>query len=122
MKCNHSFLLLEQLKDIVIASLFAKHKLCEATVKILDLLTAITCTKTKNKKNKKTKHTITSVNPAYSASNITLRPHIFVQTSVYDEDKCEILSDVIGGKNVACCRLIHSQSTSLISNADVSTG
>lgn len=44
-KCNHSFLLLEQLNDIVIASLFPKHKLCEATVKILDLLMAITFTK-----------------------------------------------------------------------------
>lgn len=43
-KCNHSFLLLEQLNDIVIASLFPK--LCEATVKILDLLMAITFTKT----------------------------------------------------------------------------
>lgn len=31
-RCNHSFLLLEQLNDIVIASLFPEHKLCEATV------------------------------------------------------------------------------------------
>lgn len=29
-KCNHSFLLLEQLDDIVIESLFPEHKLCEA--------------------------------------------------------------------------------------------
>ncbi len=43
------------------------------------------------------------VNPANPASNITLRLilHIFVQTSVYDEDNCGILSDIIGGKNVA---------------------
>lgn len=34
MKFNHSFLLLEQLNDIVIASLFPEHKLCEATEKI----------------------------------------------------------------------------------------
>lgn len=104
MKCNHSFLLLEQLDDIVIASLFPKHKLCEATVKILDLLMAITCTKTLKTK----KRTIKSVNPADPASNVTLRPHIFVQTSVYDEDNCGILSDVIVGKNVARCGLKSS--------------
>ena len=99
-KCNHSFLLLEQLNDVVMASLFPK--LCEATVKILDLLTAITFTKTYHKKEKK--------NPTYPASNVTLRLilHIFVQTSVYDEDNCGILSDIIGGKNVARCGLKSS--------------
>lgn len=43
-KCDHSFLLLEQLNDIMIASLFLT--LSEATVKILDSLMAITFTKT----------------------------------------------------------------------------
>lgn len=43
-KWNHRFLLLEQLDNIVLASLFPM--LCEATVKILDLLMAITFTKT----------------------------------------------------------------------------
>lgn len=55
-KCNLSFLLLEQLNDIVIASFFPKHKLCEGTVKILDLLMAITFTKTKKTYHKKSKY------------------------------------------------------------------
>lgn len=36
---------------------------------------------------------------------VTLRLHIFVQTSVYDGDSCGILSDAIGRTNVACCGL-----------------
>lgn len=80
-KCNHSFLLLEQLKDIVIASLFPKHKLCEATVKILDLLTAITCTETKK---------TTTKNPPYHnkcKSCLSCQQH-YTETTYFCTDIC----------------------------------
>lgn len=43
--------------------------------------------------------------PTVPAGNIIppLELHIFVQTSVYDEDKCVLLSDIIRGENVARC-------------------
>lgn len=68
-------------------------------MKILDILIAITFAETTTKKTKKT-------TLIYPASNVTpkLISRIFVQTCVM-KIAVEILSDITGGRNVACCGL-----------------